>query len=165
METTKPSILFFKILGDQGTPSRREWVSLGQGEWGQLRGGPLFPSSHPSFSGLWSERGHAGDRGGQHEPLVKLMLRPVSALHGSALSVAASHVCLPPAPPATPAPSLGMPALLRRPRRNQTAFPLGSLSLRPATCRLLAFLSPTVRFTLSSLWVASICTQTRPDIS
>lgn len=56
METTKPSILFFKILGDQGTLSRREWVSLGQAGWGQVEGWPTVPSQ----PGLRSKRGHTG---------------------------------------------------------------------------------------------------------
>lgn len=56
METTKPSILFFKILGDQGALSRREWVSLGQVGWGQVEGRPTVPSQ----PGLRSKRGHTG---------------------------------------------------------------------------------------------------------
>lgn len=57
METTKPSILFYKILGDQGTLSRREWVSLGQAGWGQVEGWPTIPSQ----PGLRSKRGHTGN--------------------------------------------------------------------------------------------------------
>lgn len=57
METTKPSILFFKILGDQGALSRREWVSLGQVGWGQVEGRPTVPSR----PGLRSKRGHTGN--------------------------------------------------------------------------------------------------------
>lgn len=169
METTKPSILFFKILGDQGALSRREWVSLGQAGWGQVEGWPTVPSR----PGLRSKRGHTGDwtigamtshRYGWH-PGPCLGSPGVCALTVWPLP---TSPFLPPSPATTPAepwpprtepgarlPPAPPPQPQRR-WRKQTASRRGP-RVCPAACRLLAWpptharLSRVLSLTFSSL--------------
>lgn len=178
METTKPSILFFKILGDQGTLSRREWVSLGQAGWGQVEGWPTVPSQ----PGLRSKRGHTGGwtvgamtshRYGWH-PGPCLGSPGLCALTVWPLPTSSS---LPPSPATTPAepwpprtepgarlpppprPSLGDAGGSRPPPAGVPACALPLADCWPGPPRTPVFpASSASPFPLS--WVASACTQT-----